>query len=143
MRWLISIPIATGAVLVGLAGATNGEETIDLLLATPALGFDSDLDGVGGPEDNCSEAPNPQQDDTDGDDCGNLCDANYDQGGTVGFGDFGFSLQCFGTTNELCQHVEPIGGGRTAGFADFGFFTSNFGTNPGPSGTTAGTTACP
>jgi hypothetical protein len=110
---------------------------------TPPHANSFDLYGVEYTVDNSSERVNPAQDDTDGDDCGNLCDADYDNSGIVGFEDFGFFQQCFGTTNELCQHVEPIGGGRIAGFADFGFFTSDFGTNPGPSGPTAGTTACP
>ncbi|MBW2493277.1 MAG: thrombospondin type 3 repeat-containing protein, partial [Deltaproteobacteria bacterium] len=102
----------------------------------------SDMDGVIDQLDNCSERPNPNQDDTDGDGCGNLCDADYDNDGSVGFGDFGFFTRCFGTTNELCDHTEPVGGG-VSGFSDFGFFTANFGLSPGPSGTTAGTTACP
>jgi hypothetical protein len=113
------------------------------LWGTPALANEWDLDGVEDAVDNCSDAANAVQDDTDADDCGNLCDADYDNSGTVGFPDFGFFSQCFGTTNELCQHVEPIGGGRLVGFPDFGFFTANFSTVPGPSGPTAGTTACP
>jgi hypothetical protein len=103
---------------------------------------DFDGDRVADSFDNCSEIPNPAQDDTDGDDCGNLCDADYNNSGTVGFVDFGIFLQCFQSDNELCQHAEPIGG-RAVGFADFGFFMGAFSTNPGPSGTTAGTTACP
>jgi hypothetical protein len=118
-----------------------------LLWGTPAFAGsnpDQDLDGVGDVIDNCSEHPNPVQDDTDGDMCGNLCDANYDQGGNVGFGDFGaFTNSGFGTTDELYMHTEPVGGGRLVGFGDFGFFTQNFATVPGPSGTTSGTTACP
>jgi hypothetical protein len=100
-----------------------------------------DLDGVGDFIDNCSEAPNPLQDDTDADDCGNLCDADYDNDGTVGFSDFGAFTRNFGTTNELYNHTEPVT--DVIGFGDFGFFTSNFGTVPGPSGTTIGTIACP
>jgi hypothetical protein len=107
---------------------------------TPAFA-DLDLDGVGDRLDNCSEASNPNQDDTDVDDCGNLCDADYDNDGVVGFGDFGFYRDCFGKINPLCDHTEPIG--DTIGFADFGFFMANFSGVPGPSGTTAGTTACP
>jgi hypothetical protein len=103
--------------------------------------FDFDGDGVGDAFDNCSEAPNSAQDDIDFDDCGNLCDADYDQSGTVGFGDFGSFAQNFGTTNQLYNHTEPVY--DTVGFGDFGFFAANFGTNPGPSGTTAGTVACP
>jgi hypothetical protein len=116
-----------------------------LLWGTPAFAGsnpDFDLDGVGDVIDNCSLAANPAQDDTDGDECGNLCDANYDQGGVVGFGDFGsFTNTGFGTTLELYKGTEPVT--DAVGFGDFGFFTQNFGTVPGPSGTTAGTTACP
>ena len=112
------------------------------LLARTVPDFDGD--GVVDHLDNCSEAANPAQDDTDGDGCGNLCDADYDQTSTVGFGDLGFFTQYFGTTNPLCQHLEPIGTtGRLCSFGDLGFFTENFGKVPGPSGTTAGTTACP
>jgi hypothetical protein len=104
---------------------------------------DFDLDGVGDVIDNCSEAPNPMQDDTDADDCGNICDADYDQSGAVGFGDFGyFTGNCFGKINPLCDHIEPVDG-NVLGFADFGAFTSMFGSVPGPSGTTAGDIACP
>jgi hypothetical protein len=102
---------------------------------------DFDADGVSDNIDNCSEAPNPDQDDTDADQCGNLCDADYDNSGTVGFEDFGLFTQNFATTNELYNHTEPVD--DLVGFADFGFFSVNFGTNPGPSGTTPGTTACP
>ena len=117
-----------------------------LLCGTPALGGpvpDSDGDGVADMWDNCSEAANPGQDDTDGDGCGNLCDADYDGSGTVGFPDFGAFVLVFNTTgNEDQCHVAPIAG-CTVGFPDFGFFTTNFNTVPGPSGTTTGTTACP
>jgi hypothetical protein len=113
------------------------------LWGTPAFAESSDQDGVADQSDNCSEVPNAAQDDTDGDGCGNACDADYDQNGAVGFPDFGIFLQCFGTADELCQHVEPIGGGRLVGFPDFGFFSANFSSVPGPSGPTSGTTACP
>ncbi len=117
-----------------------------LLWGTPAFAGsnpDFDADGVGDLIDNCSTAPNPLQDDTDLDDCGNLCDADYNQTGTVDFGDFGeFTGTGFASTNPLYQHNEPIGG-RQVNFGDFGFFTANFATTPGPSGTTAGTAACP
>ncbi len=113
-----------------------------LLFGTPAFANgDFDADNVGDTADNCSQAANTLQDDTDLDDCGNLCDADYNQTGIVDFGDFGFFLQCFGTTNPLCQHCPPIGG--VVSFCDFGFFGGHFASVPGPSGTTAGTTACP
>jgi len=119
-----------------------------LLWGTPALaGPASDVDGDGVPDnlDNCSIKPNPAQDDTDGDYCGNLCDADYNQDGRVGIGDFGKCLApFFGLPNsELCQHVEPISPNSVVNVADFGYFSSAFGGIPGPSGTTPGTVPCP
>ena len=108
---------------------------------------DFDGDGVDNASDNCLNHKNVDQDDTDGDGCGNLCDADYGGStppgtGTVGFASFGAFIQNFGGNNPLYCHVEPIPG-CTVGFATFGFVVSNFGSSPGPSGTTSGTTACP
>jgi len=116
-----------------------------LLWGAPAFAGsapDFDGDGVSDGLDNCSVAVNAAQDDTDADDCGNLCDADYEQDGTVDFGDFGAVIANFGTGNEELCHVEPIPG-CTVGFGSFGFVVANFGSAPGPSGTTAGTVACP
>jgi hypothetical protein len=116
-----------------------------LLWGTPALAgpqTDTDGDGYIDSEDNCSAVFNEFQDDTDGDDCGNLCDGDYDNNGAGGFPDFGAVTSAFGTTDEEKVHGEPVTG-QTVGFPDFGFFTSHFGIPPGPSGTTSGTTACP
>ena len=55
-----------------------------LLLGTPSFALDSDLDGVEDEFDNCSDVVNYGQDDTDGDDCGNSCDADYNDDGVVG-----------------------------------------------------------
>lgn len=116
--------------------------TIGLLSwGTPAFA-DLDGDGVEDNLDNCSERVNPMQDDTDADDCGNLCDADYDQSGVTGFPDFGIFTRCFGTNDPLCDHTEPVGNGLI-GFSDFGAFSAMFGTVPGPSGPTTGTVACP
>ena len=117
-----------------------------LLWGTPAFAGtspDFDGDGIGDILDNCSVRANPDQVDTDADDCGNVCDADYGQSGTVSIGDFGAFSQNFGTNNTLYQHTPPINSTETVGIGDFGFFLQNFGKAPGPSGTTAGTTACP
>jgi hypothetical protein len=116
-----------------------------MLWGMPAWGGplpDSDGDGVSDMSDNCSDDANPDQDDSDEDDCGNLCDADYDNNGSHGFSDFGLFVPAFGTNDEGKCHLEPISG-CTVTFADFGFYLVNFGGIPGPSGTTAGTTACP
>jgi hypothetical protein len=103
---------------------------------------DSDGDGVYDVQDNCLDVSNAEQADTDEDDCGNLCDADYDNNGSFGFTDFGLFVPTFGTDDEEMCHIEPVSG-CTVTFADFGFYLGNFGGIPGPSGTTPGTTACP
>ena len=55
-----------------------------LLLAGTSLAADSDGDGVDDAADNCIEDPNASQVDADGDGCGNACDADFSQDGTVG-----------------------------------------------------------
>ena len=107
-------------------------------------GSDFDGDGVLDDSDNCSIKANPAQDDTDGDYCGNLCDADYNQSGVVTIADFGQFAICFGQLNcALYQHVEPISDANIVNLADFGYFAVAFGGIPGPSGTTASTVACP
>jgi hypothetical protein len=119
-----------------------------LLWGTPAFAGtapDFDNDGVGDQIDNCSNEPNTGQDDSDGDDCGNLCDADYDNSGTVGFADFFEFSGAFGKTGEEVEvycGVEDVPS-CTVGFPDFFFFSAKFGSTPGPSGTTSGTTSCP
>jgi len=103
---------------------------------------DADLDGIADSSDNCSDDANPEQADTDSDDCGNICDADYDNSGVVGFPDFGTFTAALWTTDEEKCHVETVAG-CIVGWPDFGGFVSKFLTVPGPSGTTAGTTACP
>ena len=115
-----------------------------LLCAVPASAADFDGDGVEDALDNCSEASNPFQDDTDGDDCGNLCDADYDNSGVVGHPDFFEFGVAFGTNDQEKCHYQPItGGGCVVGLDDGAFLYVAFESAPGPSGTTAGTTACP
>ena len=124
---------AVGALFTGLALASG----------THAQVPDFDNDGIPDAIDNCSEAFNQWQDDTDADDCGNLCDADYNDSGRVGMADFNEFRTAFSNTGdeEKC-HVEPVAG-CTVGFPDFTIFASLFLGIPGPSGSTAGTTACP
>ena len=146
----VTVSPGTGWQLISLSGAIARIEVENLdkrqMNAIDDFGFtpvpDPDGDGIDSPFDNCSLRANPAQDDTDADGCGNLCDADYDQSGTVSIADFGRFALCFGTPDEICQHAEPIGG-RLVGIGDFGFFVNSFATAPGPSGTTSGTKACP
>ena len=133
----------TDTVLDGAANDITAITTFNSAFLVNVSEPDFDGDGVADTLDNCSVRVNPDQVDTDGDDCGNLCDADYNQSGIVDIGDFGAFLQCWGYNNTLCQHTPPIGPGQSVSIGDFGFFSANFGSVPGPSGTTAGTTACP
>lgn len=126
-------------------GPTPTSTPIPTPTATPIS--DADGDGVENSADNCSDASNPQQDDTDTDDCGNICDADYDDSGTVGFPDFGEFIGAWASGSEEFCHHEPggnaISAGCEVGWTNWGLFIGMFGSNPGSSGTTSGTTACP
>jgi hypothetical protein len=102
---------------------------------------DTDSDGFFDNCDNCSVKANPAQDDTDGDDCGNICDADYTQDGLTSLADFGGFIGASFTFDLQKDHTEPVTG--PVALADFGAFIGMAFTPPGPSGTTAGTTACP
>jgi hypothetical protein len=104
-------------------------------------GPDTDGDTIGDCMDNCIDVPNPSQDDTDGDMCGNVCDASFDNDGTVGFGDFGAMTASFGKIDIDMDLTEPVTG--LVGFPDIGKFLAMFGEKVGPSGTTSGTAECP
>lgn len=109
--------------------------------ADPSCSVDSDGDGVADCSDNCIDAANPAQDDTDGDSCGNVCDGDFDQNSVVGYSDVGALTGAVGTTNPNLDVTEPIGDVITT--ADSQALAARFGAPPGPSGTTPGTTACP
>jgi hypothetical protein len=115
------------------------EADIRTLLAAPDL----DDDEISDVADNCIGVYNRAQDDTDGDGCGNACDADYNNSGRVGMADFNELRSAWGEMDddEKC-HFEPIPG-CTVGFPELFFFADHFLGTPGPSGTTAGTTACP
>ena len=109
---------------------------------------DLDADGVCDTLDNCipinqnGNSVNPAQDDTDGDFCGNVCDADVDQDGLVSFADIFICLNQFGFPNLDCDFTEPIGGGLI-GYGDIFTMFAFFASPAGPSGTTTGTLACP
>jgi hypothetical protein len=103
---------------------------------------DNDGDTVDDCEDNCSDSANPAQDDTDGDGCGNICDADYGQSGSANFSDFTAFVGAFLTVTPNIKLTEPVPG-AAVNFSDFTSFVGGFLAPPGPSGTTSGTTACP
>lgn len=125
-----------------------------LLLALPALAGppdpcagqpDADSDGFCDPIDNCRLVANPSQTDCDSDGCGNICDADFNQDGTVGAADFSSFALAYG--GGSCVHdigaPDPPQPDGAVGAADFSRLALLYGGTPGPSGTTSGTTACP
>lgn len=106
---------------------------------------DSDGDGIVDPQDNCLLEANPLQTDSDGDQCGNGCDADYDQNGLVGTADFNRFRLAFGSALSDPAYDPPVdfNADGVIGVPDFDFFRGSFGTPPGPSGTTASTLSCP
>jgi FtsP/CotA-like multicopper oxidase with cupredoxin domain len=96
------------------------------------LGTNADADNVLDYRDNCLLVTNTNQRDTNGDGFGNICDADLDNNGTVGFSDFTKFRAAFGSTNPDAD----FDGDGSVGFSDFTIFRSSFGSAPGPSGTT-------
>lgn len=99
---------------------------------------DEDGDGVANAVDNCYEVANPSQLDADGDGCGNLCDADFDQDGVEGGSDFNTFRLCFGqsvpgtgpTDDPTCAESDLDGDGIVGG-PDFNRFRLAFGSPPG------------
>jgi hypothetical protein len=122
-----------------------------LLLAPPSLAIDADGDGVDDSVDNCIGQNNATQTDTDGDGCGNYCDGDYDQSGSIGAPDW--------NTFRACWTVHPPGVGPpddptcagsdlddngAVGGSDFTHLrTLTFWRVPGPSSVSTDPVACP
>jgi len=109
------------------------------LMCTILSGVDTDLDGVDDALDNCTLVSNgpltpsilPQniQRDSNGDGFGNICDADVDNDGFVGFGDFILIRSLFGTADPDAD----LDGDGLVGFGDFSILNTSFGSAPGPS----------
>ncbi len=106
---------------------------------------DTDSDGHTDPCDNCLVVANVSQTDADSDGCGNVCDADFNNDGTVGGADFASFAGAWASSSLLHDIglTDPPQPDGTVGGADFANFAAQWGGSPGPSGTTSGTTACP
>ncbi|MFK8028840.1 MAG: M4 family metallopeptidase [Gammaproteobacteria bacterium] len=94
---------------------------------------DSDTDGVADDVDNCTNEPNSDQLDIDGDGFGNACDTDVNNDCVVNFLDVSSFVGAFNTTNPTYD----FNGDGAVNFIDFVQLTSSFGTQPGPSGQTS------
>lgn len=122
-----------------------GEDTACLSPEGETEVGDEDGDGVPDDQDNCSLVANPGQVDSDGDACGNRCDGDYNNDGFAGIPDFNLFRLAFGTTTGQPGYDPGIDHNSDGiiGIPDHNFFRLAVGGPAGPSGTTAGTLACP
>ena len=109
-------------------------------------GSDADDDGICDPDDNCTNAPNPDQHDTNADGFGNACDADYNDDGIVGILDFSTFRKAYGSTAGSPGWDPQLDANDDGaiGISDFVLVRATFGTPPGPSGLAcAGSAPCP
>ncbi|MDJ0869954.1 MAG: S8 family serine peptidase [Myxococcota bacterium] len=97
---------------------------------------DGDGDGWPDPFDNCAEASNPDQVDTNGDAIGNRCDPDYNDDGRVGIPDFAALRAGFGATCTERGYDPDLDSDANCavGLSDFNLLRGRFGDFPGPSG---------
>jgi hypothetical protein len=101
---------------------------------------DLDADGIADRVDNCIFAANPSQLDADGDGCGNACDADVDQSGSVTVADASAITRCYGKrvlaqggprVDPTCEESDLNGSGSVTS-ADLGILRRQLGLPPGP-----------
>jgi hypothetical protein len=106
--------VINGTVLVGAGSGQRGPDPFDpgnlvsnipsplVALCVPGQPGcpieDTDADGIADDADNCLDASNPGQVDSNGDGYGNHCDADYDDSGSVGGADFNRIRSRYGMT---------------------------------------------
>jgi hypothetical protein len=134
--------LSCGTIL-GPAGDVNADGIDDIIASCPGndagityvlfgrdTPFDADGDGIADQEDNCSQLANADQRDTDGDNIGNLCDADFNNDCIVNFLDLAVMKRAFFTSYA---EADLDGDGRV-NFLDLGRLKADFFLPPGPSG---------
>jgi hypothetical protein len=79
-------------------GATMGDVIDELVAITIAADYDND--GVPDSVDNAPEKANAEQQDTDGDGYGNICDADFDNNGQVDGQDYNTFRYAWGSSGS-------------------------------------------
>ena len=106
-------------------GSGNFYDNINF--APPAA--DTDGDGVADDTDNCTLVANADQRDTNGDNIGNICDADLSNNCTISFEDLGIMKSVFFTDNADAD----LNGNGSVSFDDLGLMKAAFFGTPGPS----------
>ena len=91
---------------------------------------DTDGDDVGEVCDDCTLVANADQRDTDGDGYGNICDADFDEDGFIDVADLGYMKARFFSTDPDAD----LNGDGFVNFRDLGLLKGMFLGPPGPSG---------
>jgi hypothetical protein len=130
--------------LVDASGTGEVDAIEAFSLATAAV--DGDGDTVPDAFDNCAQAANASQLDTNSDGFGNACDADYDDDGRVGGSDYLSLGRAFGTTRgdpRYDPEIDSTGDGAIGG-PEYLILGRSWAGGPGPSGLAcAGTVPCP
>jgi hypothetical protein len=114
--------------------------------AMAGTAIDTDSDTVPDASDNCVLVPNAGAlfCDTDQDGYGNVCDADTDNDGVVGSGDFSLFGLSWNTSGAPGFDVSDFDCDGVVGSGDFSIFGQSWTGAPGPSGLScAGTITCP
>ncbi|MBI5787315.1 MAG: carboxypeptidase regulatory-like domain-containing protein [Candidatus Schekmanbacteria bacterium] len=95
---------------------------------------DTDKDKIANCIDNCLLVSNPNQRDSNGDGCGNICDADLDNDGYVSFADLALLKAAFGTCigDPKYNQDADFDGDNCVSFGDLAILKKYFGKNPGP-----------
>lgn len=133
MSLRVSAALAAAALSTAASGQVRSLETCDNGEPTTVQGLpDADADSVADAIDNCLNAPNAAQRDTDGDGIGNACDADLDNNGVVNAVDLGLLKAVF-FSSEPGLNADLDGDGTVA-LADLGILRDSFFGPPGPVG---------
>ena len=131
---LLSVPDSPLIVIHPGADGVVGTEDDNIAGIAYGVVTDRDGDGILDTSDNCIEAQNAGQLDTDGDDYGNACDCDFDQNGSCNIADFTFFREDYITAEDRGVGTDMDGNGAVS-IGDFGLFRDGYvAGEPGPSG---------